>query len=301
MSRQSKRSRSIWPVVLILLLLAALSVGAGYLGGRYLLRGFGGYGTEEAPAEDEVEEDPAAEPEAGEEAADEPEDEDASEETESEDDPDEEPEAGEEAADEESDEDLSDYILRGSPLEFYRIQAGAFENEENARALIEQIVELDLTGVTVADGDVVRVVVDLTHDEQSAREIETLLTEAGLEALVTSWNLPGFEVALPVGEEAGARVNELTERIETLLEAHSGAPPDSGRSRAEEIRTSAEMVSRQLMVLDADLVPQAYRSLIIDHLESHLSLARDRPESSECRESFIRLAWAFRAARENLE
>ncbi len=298
MSRQSKRSRSIWPVVLILLLLAAVSVGAGYLGGRYLLRGFGGYGTEETPSEDEVEEDPAEEPEAGEEAAEEPEGEDASEETESEEDPE---ERGEAADEEESDEDLSDYIVQGSPLEFYRIQAGAFENEENARALIEQIVELDLTGVTVADGDVVRVVVDLTHDEQSAREIETLLTEAGLEALVTSWNLPGFEVALPVGEEAGARVNELTERIETLLEAHSGAPPDSGRSRAEEIRTSAEMVSRQLMVLDADLVPQAYRSLIIDHLESHLSLARDRPESSECRESFIRLAWAFRAARDNLE
>ncbi len=203
--------------------------------------------------------------------------------------------------DEEDGEDLADYPLRGNSLQFYRVQAGAFGNEENAELLIEQLGELGLTGVTIADGDVVRVIVDLTYEEKRAREIETILVESDLDALVTTWDLPEFEAIIAVGEEAGAQFDELTERIEVLLEAHAGAPSDSGRTRAEEIRTSAEMVSRQLMGLNADLIPQAYRSLIIDHLEAHLTLARDRPESAECRESFIRFAWAFRAARENLD
>ncbi len=301
MARRSKRNRPVWPTIIALLLLGALSIGAGYLGGRYLLRGFAPEVTdppepesgESVPEADDPpgEQEPAAlEPEGS------PDPEESSEEAE-------EQEPAVEAGDEEDEEheEAASYAVTGRAMQFFRVQAGAFSVEENAVLLAEDLREMGHAAVVFAADEAYRVVVDLVYREDDARELADALNEDGMEALAIPWELSALDVALPVGESNGRVLVELTRALEDLLQAHGGAEIDSGRSRNEEIRVRADEVGGRLAQLDADFVPEAYRRFIIDRLESHLHLARNDPGSVACHESYIRLAWAFRAARASLD
>ena len=297
MSRRSPKQKSLWPVIMALILLGAVSIGAGYLGGRYLLRGFAGDGvfSPSTPSEDpagEPLEDPDPDEPEGTPEEEPPEAEEADEET-----------AEEEPDDEESSETepVAEHTLTGRGLQLYRVQVGAFTVEENAATLLEEMGDMGRGGVVMFDGENFRVVSDLMYREEDARAFEEELEAAGFETLVSSWDLPPLDVTLAVGEINGPVLDDLTRLLEDLLVAHAGTTPASGRSRTEEIRTVAEQASYKIGELDADWVPPAYREFIINHLESHLTLARNRPESRECHQSYLRLAWAFRTLRNVLD
>ena len=299
MKRRPEKSKSILPMVVILIFLGALSIGAGYLGGQYLLRGFGSDRGDPAPVEDPG---PEEEPSESPVEPDIPEAPDETDEAEEDDEPADDTDDAEEDPDEDEEEvPPADYRLTGSRLELYRVQAGVFTLEENARSLLDELRDLGVGGVVIRDGEDYRVVVDLAYHEADARELEDDLLERDYEILVTSWEMPAFEAVLSVGEVDGFLLQQFTEDLEKLLAVHGGVTPDSGRSTAEEIRVLAEAVAARLGEVDADLVPPAYRAFIIDHLESHLALARNEPGSGRCHESYLRLAWAFRAAREGLD
>lgn len=261
------RNASILPWVVTFIVLGVLSVFAGYFGGRHLL-----YELLIKPSEGE---------DAGIDGASEP-------------DPDPVQSANREAPFEAA------VPWQGAPLSFYRVQAGAFSVEENAKNLQATLRDEGHPAVISPTADHhYRVVIGFVRTEAAAKEQVASIESEGFECIFVPWELPGFQRDVMTDPSTGEKVQRLTHALEDLMLVQSEMARDVGGETQSVLDDLAAEIF-ELSDATVDVLPAPYQAFIQDVLTPHLNLL-EKAVTPASRESYFELVFALGKVREGLD
>ena len=266
-------------MVVAFIVLGALSLGAGYMGGRYLLRGVAGDSpTVTAPPQQVDEENGEVTPPDGT-----PGDTDnGSEDDEtSETDP----------PSENGSPGMESMTLSGGAITLYRVQAGVFGVEDYAELMRDELREEGIPAIILPTSDGRhRVLVDVLGTESAARQLMNQLEERGYESIFSTWSLPGLERRIEASPDDHEALQQLFDLLADVIRIQSEMEPWGDVSQAV-LRGRIDEFGALRENLRGNLPASVERFLDI-HADVHLMELRTALPR-EARESFMNFTWAM--------
>lgn len=189
--------------------------------------------------------------------------------------------------------------LTGQTMEFYRVQVGAFSDQENALAKQQALQEqgIPAAALPVEGEGLTRVVVGVTDSREAGEELAAHLESEGLKVAVMQWEVPSLSVQVEVRPEISPQIQSLLSTSETLLQSKSAQLPQLrpvGEEAAGNLNQLTGVIeedwqgtSEYAQELPGELVEYAEEFLL-----PYVKEVNEDPSSQRTQQAYFRLIWA---------